>query len=146
MDPTTLISKSLINSILLNPMTSFFLKLTAIIFLKLKIHPFRILNKIYRKIYLRTVWIKNWFLIAAKVKEIVFKNTVKKIKKSKLVRNLLIGKGIIILKKSGIIKKGILNLKLGEIIKIQEHEMNRLKILRMNKIINKLNSEFSLIY
>jgi hypothetical protein len=69
---------------------------------------------------------------------------VKRIKKNTQIKSFITGKAIIILKRSGIIKKGILSLILGEIIKMEG--MSRLQIIRMIKTIRKLNSEFSLIF
>lgn len=78
------------------------------------------------------------------MKRVVFKLMAKRIKKNTKIKSFITGKVIIILKRNGIIKKGILSLILGEIIKMEG--MSRLQIIRMNKIIRKLNSEFSLIF
>jgi len=78
------------------------------------------------------------------VKRVVFKRMVKKIKKNTQIKSFITGKAIIILKRNGTIKKGILSLILGEIIKMEG--MSRLQIIRMIKTIRKLNSEFSLIF
>ena len=69
---------------------------------------------------------------------------VKRIKKNTQIKSFITGKAIIILKRNGTIKKGILSLILGEIIKMEG--MSRLQIIRMIKTIRKLNSEFSLIF
>ena len=78
------------------------------------------------------------------MKRVVFKRMVKRIKKNTQIKSFITGKAIIILKRNGIIKKGILSLILGEIIKMEG--MSRLQIIRMNKTIRKLNSELSLIF
>ena len=78
------------------------------------------------------------------MKRVVFRRMVKRIKKNTQIKSFITGKVIIILKRNGIIKKGILSLILGEIIKMEG--MSRLQIIRMIKIIRKLNSEFSLIF
>ena len=78
------------------------------------------------------------------MKRVVFKRMVKKIKKNTQIKSFITGKAIIILKRNGTIKKGILSLILGEIIKMEG--MSRLQIIRMIKTIRKLNSEFSLIF
>lgn len=65
----------------------------------------------------------------------------KKRKKNKQGENHITGKVITTLKKNGIKKRDILNSTRGEITRMQG--MIKTKILRMNKINRKLNSEFS---
>ena len=142
MDLATQISRNQIINQWLWIKTPLFPKLIVIIFHKFKKLHFK--NKISKKIYLKIVLKNIWFLIVIKVKRVVFKRMVKRIKKNTQIKSFITGKAIIILKRNGIIKKGILSLILGEIIKMEG--MSRLQIIRMIKTIRKLNSEFSLIF